>query len=96
MIKGELFFDPKNPVYSYHFPGDPVVPGSFIVEELKNAAIENNLEIKLPVVLKQFTFRKFLRPGLYNYEFEVSEKNIKCTITSDGVVYCTGRFVNEA
>lgn len=96
MIRGEVFFNPENPVYNYHFPGDPVVPGSFIVEELKKAAIDNNVTLKQPIELKNFKFRKFLRPGSYSYEIEVSKGAVICTISGDGVVYCTGRFVSGA
>lgn len=94
MIKGEVFFDPKNPVYNYHFPGDPVVPGSFIIEELKNAVIDHNVNLKQPIELKNFKFRKFLRPGSYNYKIEVSKGVAACTLSGDGIVYCTGRFVS--
>ena len=64
-------FDPANPIFKGHFPGDPVVPGVLLVESMaqgggvgamKSGGITTDKRILLASVLSA-KFRQMVRPG---------------------------------
>lgn len=64
--QGTFFFDPADPIYSDHFPGNPIVPGSLIVHAFITVCRQDQ-PAKLCAV-EDFRFRRFISPGEYAYE----------------------------
>ncbi|MBF0450591.1 MAG: hypothetical protein HQK75_07800 [Candidatus Magnetomorum sp.] len=77
-IKGRFFFDPKDPIYHYHFPYFPVVPGSLIIGAFLQA-IEKDRELKRPVI-HTFKFMGFTVPGACDYVIEMTDFQGKCQL----------------
>lgn len=90
MIDGNIFFDPKDPLYLEHFPGNPVVPGSLVISGLYNESVKWELPVKTPMAIKDFKFKKFLKPGKYKYELNSEVSGVRCTIHKEGVIFATG------
>jgi 3-hydroxyacyl-[acyl-carrier-protein] dehydratase len=93
IIAGEFFFDPEDFIYQDHFPGNPVVPGSLIIEAF--------MGVVRPVVEKKwqtwsvekFRFRHFISPG--RYAFRVVGKpdgSMQCALYDGGRTVVTGDF----
>jgi len=79
ILKGVFYFDPSDGIYKDHFPGNPVVPGSLIVnafmEAGKSAGFNGN-----KLILKGFRFKKFISPGKYAYRIELIQDQMKCRL----------------
>ncbi len=77
--EGGFFFDPNDPIYRDHFPGNPVVPGSMIIhaffEAIKNAGFDPDY-----LSAKNFKFKQFLKPGDYRYSLESEKNKIICRL----------------
>ena len=67
--RGTFYFDPNDPIYADHFPGNPVVPGSLIIQGFLSAAGQL-LNESAELTLKGFRFKKFIPPGGYDYEIQ--------------------------
>jgi 3-hydroxyacyl-[acyl-carrier-protein] dehydratase len=78
-LTGTFFFDPEDRIYTEHFPGNPVVPGSMIVHAFLLAA-QSFLSCRGASSIENFRFRKFVRPGEYAYRIEPAGKNLKCSL----------------
>ncbi len=93
MIKtGEFFFDPMDRIYKDHFPGNPVVPGSVIINAFSmaiNKHFGGNPDMSLSQVNK-FRFKKFTPPGLYDYSLSKEKSSVKCTLFNEGKAVATG------
>lgn len=79
VIAGEFFFDRQDLIYPDHFPGNPVVPGSLIIEafaRVVRSVVKNN---EKQFSVENFRFRQFIPPG--RYAFSVTGK-------SDGTMQC--------
>ena len=76
-IKGIFQFDPCDKIYVEHFPGNPVVPGSVIVNAFLQAAEEAGLKDDA-CVIKDFRFKGFVRPGEYAFSIQVHSDQLTC------------------
>ncbi|MBW2145226.1 MAG: hypothetical protein JRG75_12630 [Deltaproteobacteria bacterium] len=78
-IKGIFFFDPSDRIYADHFPGNPVVPGSVIV----NAFLETGKEAGFngdPCTVKDFRFREFVTPGEHAFSIQFNSGRLTCRL----------------
>ena len=78
-IKGIFFFEPTDKIYADHFPGNPVVPGSVIV----NAFIEAGKEAGFngdPFTLKDFRFKGFVIPGEHAFRIKLDSGQLTCRL----------------
>jgi len=96
--RGTFFFDPADPIYSEHFPGNPIVPGSLIVHAFMTVC-QQDQPVKLCAVL-DFRFRQFIPPGEYAYEMHGREtgpdkRQIACRLLNDGKIVITGKLQYE-
>ncbi|MHC1728204.1 MAG: hypothetical protein AB9866_19730 [Syntrophobacteraceae bacterium] len=89
IIKGLFFFDPGDGIYRDHFPGNPVVPGSMIINAFMLAA-ETIGGYHRACSISSFRFKKFIPPGEYPYQIEVSGDDLKCSLFEDSLVVATG------
>ncbi len=86
---GRFYFDPQNPIFSDHFPGQPVVPGSLVMEAFIQAAEQLGIEI---TALKRFRFKKFAAPGAYAYELRISAGIIRCRLLNERQELACGKM----
>jgi len=96
--QGIFFFDPGDPIYSDHFPGNPIVPGSLIVHAFMTACRQDQ-PVKLCEVL-DFRFKQFLSPGEYVYEIHGVEAipgkwQISCRLFDDDRPVVTGKLIYD-
>jgi len=69
MPTGYFYFDPQDPIYGDHFPGNAVVPGSLIIHAFMLAA--ERLGDGSPCrSASGFRFKRFVSPGRYVYRIE--------------------------
>ncbi len=88
-VQGVFTFDPEDPIYRDHFPGHPVVPGSFIVWAFARA-LEKRGHAPENIRLDQFRFKRFISPGSYPYRIAASDSGIKCTLFHNDQTVATG------
>ena len=79
ILKGVFWFDPSDGIYKDHFPGNPVVPGSLIVNAFMEAGKRAGFNGD-KLVLKRFRFKKFISPGKYAYSIEIIQDQMKCRL----------------
>jgi 3-hydroxyacyl-[acyl-carrier-protein] dehydratase len=89
-IKGTFFFDPDDKIYEVHFPSNPVVPGSVIVQAFMTAG--NQAGFFIPRILENFRFKKFVSPGTYEFIIEASSDVMECRLFHEGKALVTGRM----
>ena len=78
-INGTFYFDPDDRIYEDHFPGNPVVPGSVIVNAFLRAGKESGLwEGKY--IIEDFRFKGFVSPGEHAYRIEFQTEQMKCRL----------------
>ena len=92
-LNGKFFFDPADPVYEQHFPGSPVVPGSLIIKAFLRAVSEQGYD-NGEVILKNFRFKEFVRPGTYDYQLQFSGNRIYCSLKSTNLEHVFGVIAN--
>ncbi|MFW6415686.1 MAG: hypothetical protein ACOCZ2_05140 [Thermodesulfobacteriota bacterium] len=92
-LYGKFFFHPADPVYEQHFPGSPVVPGSLIIKAFLRAMSELGYDCA-EVVLQGFRFKKFVKPGSYDYQLQLSEDKVYCSLKSNNLEYVSGVIAN--
>ena len=78
-IKGKFYFDPSDKIYTDHFPGKPVVPGSLIIYAFLKALKENGVNEEHKKI-ESFRFKEFVSPGEYNFNIEMIQDQMKCTL----------------
>jgi len=86
-ISGNFDFCPDDPIYQEHFPGMPVVPGSYIIGAFIRRARNEGEEI---TAFREFSFRAFLPPGSYRYSMNTTEKGLFCVLYREGKAVVEG------
>ena len=81
-MKGKFYFDPCDRIYSDHFPGNPVVPGSLIINAFLEAGKTAGFE-GIQYTIENFRFREFVSPGEYDFGIEFLQDRLKCTLYQD-------------
>ncbi len=81
-IKGIFCFDPSDRIYADHFPGNPVVPGSLIVNAFLEAGKETGFQ-EDQCVIKDFRFREFVSPGEHAFSIQILSDRLKCRLYQD-------------
>ena len=93
---GTFVFDPRDPVFAEHFPGNPVVPGSLIVQAFLEAVREFAIKEEYRRV-ERFRFKRFIRPGQYAFSLEqVDDDCLKCTLMEGRATVATGRLLRPS
>ncbi len=78
-INGFWEFDRKDLIYAGHFPGKPVVPGSLIMGQFIKEANELGC-LKKRYRIRKFKFKKFIEPGIYQFNMEINYESIACKL----------------
>jgi 3-hydroxyacyl-[acyl-carrier-protein] dehydratase len=78
-INGTFYFDPADRIYEDHFPGNPVVPGSVIVNAFLKAAEESGLWEGRPII-ENFRFKGFVSPGEHAYRIQFQTDRMECRL----------------
>ncbi len=78
-INGIFFFDPSDRIYEDHFPGNPVVPGSVIVNAFLEAGKEAGFDAD-PCIIRDFRFRGFVAPGEHAFSIRSLSDQLKCRL----------------
>ncbi len=82
--EGYFQFEPEDPVYEDHFPGNPVVPGTLIIDAFVTAA-RSVMEGQGGCSIDNFRFRHFISPGRYAFcmAFQ-ADGRVRCTLYDNG------------
>ncbi len=78
-IAGFWEFDCKDMIYAGHFPGKPVVPGSLVIGQFISEAKELGY-FKKKYRVKRFKFKKFIEPGVYQFNMKINCESIACRL----------------
>lgn len=81
-IKGIFFFDPCDMIYTDHFPGHPVVPGSVIVNAFLQAGKKAGPSGD-QYVIRDFRFMGFVAPGEHAFRMEFRLDQWTCRLFQD-------------
>lgn len=82
---GKIRFDPSDGIYTDHFPGYPVVPGSLIIQAF--------LDLAGPVhEIESFQFRNFVIPASYVYRMEHRDNRWICSLLQGNDVIVRGKM----
>ncbi|HPJ96481.1 MAG TPA: hypothetical protein PK022_04160 [Syntrophales bacterium] len=83
--EGIIRFDPSDGIYTDHFPGFPVVPGSLIIQAF--------LDLAGPVrEIEGFQFRNFVIPGSYVYHMERRADRWDCLLMQSDEMMVRGKL----
>lgn len=83
--EGIIHFDPADGIYTDHFPGYPVVPGSLII----HAFLELAGDVR---EIEEFRFRTFVVPERYRYRMEHRGSRWDCTLFQDEQIMARGKL----
>lgn len=89
IMRGSFFFDPDDAIYGDHFPGNPVVPGSMIIQAFMLAA-DRIGAYHGAFSISGFRFKKFISPGEYDYRIEIAGNDLKCSLFEGSSVVASG------
>lgn len=89
-LSGNFVFDGTDPLYGGHFPGNPVVPGSLVVEAFVLRLQEAGYRLQ---EAKNFRFRTFLAPGRYPYTVTFDKGRAACRLFYGDKPAVTGEVV---
>ncbi len=92
-LTGSFIFDPEDRIYSDHFPGRPVVPGSLIVHAFSE--VGKGAAGAGPWIAEDFRFREFVVPGTYDYRLEPREGGWRCLLYHEGRIVASGTLRGE-
>jgi 3-hydroxyacyl-[acyl-carrier-protein] dehydratase len=88
--KGYFYFDPNDPIYKDHFPGQPVVPGSLIIHAFISE-ISRYTRGAATQSITNFRFKRFVLPGCYAYRIEPkSAGRLACFLYDEDKAVVTG------
>jgi len=87
-IKGTFYFDPSDRIYADHFPGNPVVPGSLIINAFLKALKKEGCN--KGYTIENFRFKEFVSPGEYSFNIEIDQNKIKCGLFRKSSAVVTG------
>ena len=90
---GTFIFDPTDAIYMFHFPSQPVVPGSLIVHAFMEAA-RRVLQIR-NFRLEAFRFREFVQPDGYEYSIEQAGSRLRCSLFRENRLLVTGFLIGD-
>ena len=90
-MEGCFLFDPKDMIYETHFPGNPVVPGSLIIEAFRQV-VRNKALDRFPLQATRFRFIEFVKPGEYQYRIIPSTDSLKCFLFSGNRMLVSGEL----
>lgn len=91
-LTGLFFFDPADKIYAEHFPGNPVVPGSIIINAFIKALAKHKIESSNYTV-KNFRFKKFISPGEYRYTISTGSSKNSCRLFHNDKAAVTGEIL---
>jgi len=77
--KGQFYFDPSDMIYKDHFPGNPVIPGSVIVNAFIGAGKESGF-FDGQYTLENFRFKGFVTPGMHAFSIQYVSDQMKCRL----------------
>ena len=77
---GYFYFDPNDKIYLQHFPDNPIVPGTLIIKAFIDL-IDNGLNMQYNI--KNFRFKKFVKPKKIKYEIKIDNEKYKCFLLDD-------------
>lgn len=91
-ISGTFLFDPADKIYLEHFPGNPVVPGSLIIDAFVQALFKNHIYLK-NYTINNFRFKKFISPGEYSFNITKTSSVFSCKLLNNEKVAVSGEFL---
>jgi len=83
VLSGVFSFDPADSIYTDHFPGCPVVPGSVVISAFLKAG-RTAVPERTPGRIQDFKFRAFLTPGAYPFRLEAAGNLLMCRLWRPG------------
>jgi 3-hydroxyacyl-[acyl-carrier-protein] dehydratase len=93
---GTFVFDSRDPVFAEHFPGQPVVPGSLIVQAFFQAVQAFDIGGAYRRV-ERFRFKRFIQPGQYTFLLDQTQDGcLNCTLKAGRATVATGRLLRHS
>lgn len=74
---GRFHFNSQDAIYTNHFPGCAVIPGTLIIAAFLKVVEQMGIQA---AGLERFRFKTFLPPGVYCYELIVATDAIRCIL----------------
>lgn len=90
-MQGIFLFDPDDRIYQEHFPGNPIVPGSVIIDSFLSV-LKQAGRVSGGVVIERLRFRSFVFPGECTYRLRFGSDGIACELFQDDQLKVTGRL----
>ncbi len=87
-MTGSFFFNSSDRIYAVHFPGNPAVPGSVIIQAFLTAARKSGLFNGC--ALERFRFREFVSPGEYRFSLCGTAEKAECRLYRNQTLMATG------
>lgn len=85
-------FTPDDLCVHAHFPGQPVLPGSFIIG-LCVQIIQTDFAYSTALHITGFSFRQFASPGCYDLRVRKEDNTFVCTFAQASAVFARGRIM---
>lgn len=90
-MQGIFLFDPDDRIYQEHFPGNPIVPGSVIIDSFLSV-LKKAGRVSDGVAIERLRFRSFVFPGECTYRIRIGSDGIVCELFQDDQLKVTGRL----
>ena len=84
-------FEPGASCFHEHFPGNPVVPGSLVAGLCMQVVREHQNEAG-PLLVKRFSFSRFVSPGAYDLSITEQDAGYQCTLSQGEHIFAQGRI----